>query len=40
MKTVPVWPFPTKEHPLTPWTPKQIKEYNQRRLSETQESPL
>lgn len=23
------WPFPSKDNPLRPWTPAQVKEYNQ-----------
>ena len=22
------WPFPSKDNPLKPWTPEQVKEYN------------
>lgn len=22
------WPFPTKDNPLKPWTPKEVKDYN------------
>ena len=22
------WPFPSKDFPLTPWTPEQVEEYN------------
>ena len=36
--TVNPWPFPT--HPPTPWTPKQIKEYEQQQRSQLPESPL
>jgi len=28
MPKYPVWPFPTKDKPLTPWTPGQEKTYN------------
>ena len=31
------WPFPTKDNPLKPWTPSQVKEYNDKN---TQESPF
>ena len=30
----PVWPFPTQERPLKPWTPKQIKEYETKQRDE------
>lgn len=31
------WPFPTKDKPLKPWTPEQVKKYNQQR---TEDAPL
>lgn len=31
------WPFPSKDNPLKPWTPEQIKEYNDKL---NQESPF
>lgn len=32
------WPFP--QHPPTPWTEKQIKEYKQQQRAKLPESPL
>jgi hypothetical protein len=34
------WPFPTKDNPLTPWTPKEVKEYQKLQRENAQESPL
>ena len=36
---VPTWPFPKDGKP-TPWTPKQIKEYDAWRLSKAEEALL
>ena len=40
----PVWPFPTKDNPLKPWTPKEVKAYaklqREKALRNAQESPL
>jgi len=33
-----MWPFPT--HPLVPWTPKQIREYEQKQRNQLPEAPL
>jgi hypothetical protein len=38
------WPFPTKEQPLTPWTPKQVREQQKKwaeeQLKNIPDSPL
>jgi len=38
------WPFPCKDFPLTPWTPKQVREqqrkYAEEQLRNAPESPL
>ena len=34
---LPRWPFPTKDNPLKPWTPAQVKEYKDKN---TQEAPF
>ena len=34
------WPFPTKENPLKPWTPKEVKAYAKLQRENAQESPL
>ena len=34
------WPFPTKDNPLKPWTPKEIKAYEKLQRESAQESPL
>lgn len=34
------WPFPTKDNPLKPWTPKEIKAYEKLQREKAQESPL
>ena len=33
-----MWPFP--QHPLVPWTAKQIKEYEQAQRAQLPEAPL
>lgn len=42
--TDPYWPFPSKDFPLKPWTPKEIKAYaklqREKALRNAQESPL
>ena len=32
------WPFPTQ--PVVPWTPKQIREYEQQQRNKLPEAPL
>lgn len=34
------WPFPTKDNPLKPWTPKQEREYQAQQRKQLPESPL
>lgn len=34
------WPFPTKDNPLTPWTPAQQKKWAEDQLKNAPESPL
>ena len=34
------WPFPTKDNPLKPWTPKEVKAYEKLQREKAQESPL
>ena len=36
----PYWPFPTKDNPLKPWTPKEVKAYAKLQREKAQESPL
>jgi hypothetical protein len=39
-KPDPYWPWPTKDNPLTPWTDKQIKEYNQKQREQLPDAPM
>jgi hypothetical protein len=39
MQRLNTWPFPPPTGPV-PWTPKQIKEYNQRQRNEAPDAPL
>jgi len=34
------WPFPSKDNPLTPWTPEQQRKYAEEQLKNVPESPL
>ena len=34
------WPFPSKDFPLTPWTPKEQEEYNKQQRDKTPEAPM
>ena len=34
------WPFPTKDNPLKPWTPKEVKAYAKLQREKAQESLL
>jgi hypothetical protein len=34
------WPFPTKDNPLTPWTPEDHKRWAEEQLKNVPESPL
>ena len=38
--TANAWPFPTKDNPLKPWTPKEVQEYEKLQRQNAQESPL
>jgi len=38
--TDPYWPFPSKDNPLTPWTPAQQKKWAEDQLKNAPESPL
>jgi hypothetical protein len=40
MKTTHTWPFPSQDHPLTPWTPEQVEEYNKQQRDKTPEAPM
>jgi hypothetical protein len=35
-----MWPFPTKENPLKPWTPAQKHEYERQQRQQLPEAPL
>lgn len=39
LRTQPVWPFPPATGPV-PWTPKQIKEYNQQQRQQLPDAPF
>lgn len=34
------WPFPTKESPLTPWIPAQVKEHEQQQRAKVPDAPM
>ena len=34
------WPFPTKDNPLKPWTPQEVKKYNELQREKAQEALL
>lgn len=34
------WPFPSKDNPLKPWTPKEIKDYDKLQRSKTPDAPM
>jgi len=36
----PYWPFPSKDFPLTPWTPEEQRKYAEEQLKNVPESPL
>ena len=36
----PYWPFPTKDNPLKPWTPKEVKAYEQLQRAKTPDAPM
>ena len=35
-----MWPFPTPQNPLTPWTPKQIREYQKQMMKKAPTAPM
>lgn len=39
-KQQPYWPWPTKDNPLKPWTPKEVKAYEKLQRQNAQEAPL
>jgi O-glycosyl hydrolase len=39
-RSVSNWPFPSKDNPLTPWTPEQQRKYAEEQLKKLPESPL
>ena len=34
------WPFPTKDNPLKPWTPKEVKKYNELQRKNIDDAPM
>lgn len=34
------WPFPTKDNPLTPWTPAQQKKYQEEQRGKIPDAPM
>lgn len=34
------WPFPSKDFPLTPWTPEQQKKYAEDQLKRIPDAPM
>jgi hypothetical protein len=34
------WPFPSKDFPLTPWTPEQQRDYEQQQRAKVPDSPM
>ena len=39
-KQQPYWPFPTKDNPLKPWTPEQVKKYNEQQRQSVPDAPM
>ena len=35
-----MWPFPTPQNPATPWTPKQIREYQKQMMRNAPTAPM
>ena len=35
-----MWPFPTPQNPATPWTPKQIREYQKQMMKNAPTAPM
>ena len=40
MKTTHTWPFPSKEFPLTPWTPEQQRKYAEEQRGKIPDAPM
>jgi hypothetical protein len=36
----PSWPFPSKDQPLTPWTPEQQKKYQEEQRGKIPSAPM
>ena len=34
------WPFPTKDNPLKPWTPEELKKYAEEQLKHLPDAPM
>ena len=34
------WPFPTKDNPLKPWTPQEVKKYNELQRKNIDDAPM
>jgi hypothetical protein len=34
------WPFPTKDNPLTPWTPEEQQKYNDEQRQQQPNAPM
>jgi hypothetical protein len=34
------WPFPSKDNPLTPWTPEQQRKYNDEQRQHLPDAPM
>lgn len=36
----PYWPFPTKDNPLTPWIPEEVKQYEKQQRDKVPDAPM
>lgn len=34
------WPFPTEDNPLKPWTPQEVKKYNELQRKNIDDAPM
>ena len=34
------WPFPSKDNPLTPWTPEEQQKYNDEQRQQVPDAPM
>ena len=34
------WPFPSKDFPLTPWTPEQVEKYDKQQREKIPSAPM